>query len=232
MHTKRTIMLIVLAVVLLVAGAAALLVITLGLTGLALCAGLPMLSFGVYRLVLMPWQHHWGATQDERGRPMPGDDLYRATGVTTRAITIEAPPDRVWPWLVQIGHGRGGWYSYDRIDNDGRPSADHIVPELQNLSVGDRIPFMPGQGPVVQEIVPGRHLVAQDSGSSWCLAVHPYGPDGARTRLVSRWRAGWTLTPANAIWLMISDPGSFIMERKMLKGIKARAEAANQRTPV
>lgn len=227
MRTKQTIMMIVSIVLLGAAGAAVVLMITLGaLVGLALWSGLAMLVLGLYRLAVAPWQHHWGATPDEVAREMPGDELLEATGATTRAITIAAPPERIWPWLVQIGYGRGGWYSYDWIDNDGRPSVDRIVPELQRLTVGDRIPFMPEVGPVVRELVPERHLVSQDPGSSWCLALYPARGDGGRSRLVSRWRAGWSLTPASALWLMISDPGSFIMERKMLKGIKARAESA------
>ena len=125
---------------------------------------------------------------------------------------------------MQLGYGRGGWYSYDWIDNDGRPSADRIVPELQQLEVGDQIPMLPEMGPRVREIQPNHYLVAGDqTGSSWCLALDPTA-DGCR--LVSRWRASWQLTLANAFWILLSDPGSFIMEHKMLKGIKARAERA------
>jgi hypothetical protein len=155
---------------------------------------------------------------------MPGDDLIADVASTTRAITIAAPPEQVWPWLAQLGYGRAGWYSYDWIDNDGQPSADRIIPRLQALEVGDQIPMLPEMGPRVREIQPNRYFVAGDqSGSSWCLALYPT-PDGCR--LVSRWRASWRMTLANAFWILISDPGPFIMERKMLKGIKRRAERA------
>jgi hypothetical protein len=128
----------------------------------------------------------------------------------------------VWPWLVQIGLGRAGWYSYDWIDNDGRPSADRIVPEFQDLDVGDLIPMLPTYGPRVRSLERGRYLLAGDAEEgTWCLALAP-GEGG--TRLISRWRLNRKLTPANALMMLLSDPGAFIMERKMLKGIKARAE--------
>jgi hypothetical protein len=92
----------------------------------------------VYRLWVQPWQHRWGATDEEVGAAMPGDDLIPDAASTTRAISIAAPPEQVWPWLAQLGFGRAGWYSYDWIDNDGQPSADRIIPELQQLQVGVR----------------------------------------------------------------------------------------------
>jgi hypothetical protein len=91
-----------------------------------------------------PWQLTWGATPDEVSRPLPGDELVtRPTFNATRAITIDAPPEEIWPWLVQIGLTRAGWYSYDILDNLGRTSARHIIPELQHLAVGDVVPMSP-----------------------------------------------------------------------------------------
>ena len=90
--------------------------------------------------LLRPWHRHWGATPDEVGSAMPGDDLLlHAHFEATRAISIAAPPDHVWPWIVQIGFRRAGFYSYDLLDNLGHPSADRIVPEFQETAIGDRV---------------------------------------------------------------------------------------------
>jgi hypothetical protein len=156
---------------------------------------------------------------------MPGDDLLRAGAPgTTRAISIAAPPERVWPWLVQIGYGRGGWYSYDWLDNDGTPSAGRIDPELQRLAVGDRIVMIPGMGPVVREIEPNHHLLSAGDADTWCLLVRPTADGG--TRLISRWRQDWPKGPATSAWAAIADPGAFVMERKMLLTLRERAGSA------
>ena len=154
---------------------------------------------------------------------MPGDEIIPEANTTTRAITIRARPDDVWPWLIQIGYGRAGWYSYDWIDNDGRPSADRILPQYQDLEVGDQIVMVPGMGPRVRAIEPNRWILSGDEDTgTWCLALSPT-PEGA-TRLISRWRQNWPITPSTAFWILISDPGAFIMERRMLKGIRERVE--------
>jgi hypothetical protein len=226
MRTRLTIMAIVLAAAATAIGVVVLLGIVLGWLGLAIGALGTITVLGAYRLWIQPWQHRWGATDEEIRRAMPGDDLIPDAASTTRAITIAAPADQVWPWLVQLGYGRGGWYSYDWIDNDGQPSADRIIPELQQLQVGDQILMLPGMGPRVREVEPNRYFVAGDQEAGvWCLALYPAA---GGCRLVSRWRVDWPLTPATAFWILLSDPGAFIMERKMLKGIRLRAEAAVQ----
>jgi len=155
-------------------------------------------------------------------RALPGDDLLRADAPsTTRAITIDAPPEHVFPWLLQIGYGRGGWYSYDWIDNDGLPSVERIEPGM-GFEVGDRIEMLPGFGPVVRAIEPDRHVVSGGETDSWCLFVEP-AADG-RTRLISRWKQDWPRTPAASVWIAIADPGAFVMERKMLLRIRELAE--------
>jgi hypothetical protein len=223
-RSKMTIMGIVLGVMLLSLGILAALMLTLGpWPGLGLGMGITVVVLTLYLSIVQPCQHRWGATEEEAGRAMPGDDVIPGAKSTTRAITIRATPRDVWPWLVQIGYGRAGWYSYDWIDNDGRPSAERIIPEFQDLRPGDRIVMVPGMGPIVKAMEPNEWLLSGDQESgTWCLALYPRG-DGS-TRLVSRWRQNWTLTPATAFWILISDPGAFVMERKMLKGIKARAE--------
>jgi hypothetical protein len=216
--------------IVLVAASAALGVVALLVSALGALIGLAASVLGAatvlagYRRRVQPWQHRWGATDEEVWAAMPGDEVVPAAASTTRAITIAAAPEEVWPWLVQLGYGRAGWYSYDWIDNDGRASADRVVPELQDLRVGDQILMGPGMGPAVRALEPNRYLVAGDrEGGSWCLALRPVA---GGTRLVSRWRVRWPLTPATIFWVLLSDPGAFVMERRMLKGIKARAERA------
>jgi proline iminopeptidase len=101
----------------------------------------------------------WGCDPVEAGRALPGDEIVpEAEAVDTRGIDIAAPPEKVWPWLLQMGYGRAGWYSYDQLDTS-HPSADHIVPELQELAVGDIVPTHPGGGFEVRILEPERALV-------------------------------------------------------------------------
>ena len=105
------------------------------------------------------WWASWGVDPDEQTRALPGDDAVEGGEMLlTRGITIGAPPEAVWPWLVQMGFGRAGWYSYDQLDMKGR-SADAILPELQALNVGDRLPTHPEGGFEVRTIDPGHALV-------------------------------------------------------------------------
>jgi hypothetical protein len=109
-------------------------------------------------VVLRPMRRTWGMDPDEATRALPGDDLVPdAPIVETRGITIDAAPSAVWPWLVQMGYGRGGWYSYDRMDNHAA-SAERILPEFQSLTVGDVVPTWPGGGFQVAAMDPGRSL--------------------------------------------------------------------------
>jgi hypothetical protein len=226
MRSKITIVAIVLGAMLGSLGILVLLIAVLGLLpGLVVGIGVAALILIVYRFAVRPWHQRWGATDREVERTMPGDEVIPKAKSTTRAITINAAPHEVWPWLVQIGYGRAGWYSYDWIDNDGRPSAERILPVCQNLEVGDQIVMVPGMGPSVRAMEQNRWLLSGDEESgTWCLSLH--SADDGRTRLVSRWRQDWPFTPATAFWILISDPGAFIMERSMLIGIKRRAEHA------
>jgi hypothetical protein len=107
----------------------------------------------------MRWYRTWGIDPDEAGRALPGDDLVPEPGACdTRGLTIEAPPEAVWPWLVQMGYGRGGWYSYDAVDMKGA-SSGMIQPENQSLAVGDVVPTDPGGGFVVKVVEPEQALV-------------------------------------------------------------------------
>jgi hypothetical protein len=224
MRTKRVIGLIVVGCLLASAAVLGLLIGWLG-SALGILVGLliAVAVIGTYLQVLGPWQRRWRATDDEVRRGMPGDGLLRPDAPsTTRAITIDVPPEEVFPWLLQIGYGRGGWYSYDWIDNDGKPSVERIDPALQRLAVGQRIQMLPGMGPVVHEIVPERCIVSRGETDSWCLLVEPT-PDG-RTRLISRWRQDWPKTAGTYAWLVLADPGAFVMEQKMLRRIRDLAQ--------
>jgi hypothetical protein len=188
------------------------------------------LAIVLYLTVVQPWYNRWGATDEEVAMAMPGDDLIEDAKTVTRAIQIAAPPEAVWPWLVQLGFGKAGWYSYDWIDNDGIPSADTILPEFQNLEVGDRILMMPEMGFTVTSIDPNRSIVSllETGNTSWSLGLYPQ--QGGGTRLVSRWRNHWgMITPATAVFVAITSPGTFIMEQKMLREIRKRsARSAGQ----
>ena len=204
-------------------------VVRLGRTGgtaLALVVG--GVVAGAYGLAIRPWHLRWGATDEEVTRPMPGDDLLAGPGSATRAITIAATPEEIWPWLVQLGYGRAGWYSYDWIDNDFRSSAERVMPELQDLDVGDRILMMPSMGFEVVAIDQPHSLVSrlEDGSTSWCLALYPAG-DGT-TRLVSRWRPRFERSVASFLMLLLVEPGTFVMEQKMLRTIRDRVEASTR----
>ena len=121
--------------------------------------GLAGVGYAGYRYVVEPWWRSWGVDPSESDRPLAGDELVPApTEIETRGITIDAPPSRVWPWLVQMGFGRAGWYSYDRLDLTGR-STERIVPEWQTITVGDTMPTHPGGGFVVKTTEPEHALV-------------------------------------------------------------------------
>ncbi len=122
-------------------------------------AGAALAAVAAYRLAYVPWRRQWEASPEESDRPFPGDDIVPdAEYIDTMAVTIDAPPSAVWPWLLQMGYGRGGWYSYDAIDMLGN-SAREVIPDLQDLQVGQLIPFAPGAGFRVDVLEPERALV-------------------------------------------------------------------------
>jgi len=203
------------------------------------------------------------ATRAERRKTLPGDELVPSPlGSVTHAVTINAPPELVWPWLVQLGSGRAGWYSYDHVDNGGVPSARKVVAELQHVAVGDVMPWLPGaqDGFVVGEVTPERALVlvvplqrsvldsvasAPRLRASWALVLEPVNSD--RTRLIARSRPSrdWLAiqdynTPGRPLpieraydfmaklprplLLPLAACGHYVMESRMLRGVKSRAE--------
>jgi hypothetical protein len=124
-----------------------------------LTAGAAVSAVAGYELAWKPWRRQWDATDEEAARTLPGDDLIADPEfLQTMAVTVDAPPAAIWPWLLQMGYGRGGWYSYDAIDMLGHSSRE-IRPELQDLKVGDVVPFAPGIGFRVEVVEPERALV-------------------------------------------------------------------------
>jgi hypothetical protein len=192
-------------------------------------AGLCALYSGPLRRRILTW----GATEAEAGSRLPGDELLEdADGVSTRAIWIDAPAAVVWPWLAQMGPApRGGAYTYDWIENLpglGMHSVDHLLPEYQHPQIGDTVNL--GSNRMrVERVDPERVLGwrSEDGNWVWTFVVEERH---ARTRLISRNRFRLPTMVAR-IGMLPMEPGSLVMERKMLFGIKRRGEhVASART--
>lgn len=193
-----------------------------------------------------PWMLRWGATPQEVLGRLPGDDLIRGQYVTTHAITVTRPAAQVWPWLVQMGYRRGGWYSYDRLEKAAGVghfaeggSAKRIIPRLQLLSLGDTVDLSAAGGFTVAALEPQRSLVLR-------IPMDPLtgGPASARSRVVLDWTWAFILEPTEhgcrliirvrgdlrprwlAVLFPLLDPVHLLMERKMLQTIKRRAESS------
>lgn len=233
------------------------------LFGLAAAAGVAALT---YRFAFLPWFRSWGVVPADLNRTLPGDEIVPgAQAGETRSIVIDAAPAAIWPWLVQMGSGRGGWYSYGPMDMSATPDPGRtaILPEFQGLAVGDVMPTFPNGGFEVRILEPERALVlytdtvivraqigamaevtagvAADEGmpvkkasgsdvpefeASWAFVLEPVGLE--QTKLIERFRAhfGETDQPWTRYTMPMVDFGLFMMMRKQLLGIKARAEGS------
>ncbi|MEY2437217.1 MAG: hypothetical protein QOF97_2053 [Acidimicrobiaceae bacterium] len=177
------------------------------------------------------WHRHWGATSAEVTATLPGDALLPgAQFKSTRAITIDAPPDAVWPWLVQVGCLRGGFYSNDLLDNLGHPSATTVRADLQHLEVGQWIPMSPTPTPSehnafkVHSFDANRWLLWTKPDGTWSWQLTP--TESNTTRLVTRIHAvyDWRHPLSAFLGMLLMEFGDFAMQRRMLRGIKQRAE--------
>jgi hypothetical protein len=183
----------------------------------------------LYRKHVRDWVLTWGATAEEAARPLPGDDLLDpADLVATRAIQIDASPSAIWPWLVQMGPGRAGAYTYDWIENLfglNMHSADQIHPEWQDLNVGDVVRSHDDRpGMRVEILEPERVLSNRSEAGDW-VWTFVLVPENGSTRLISRNRIAMKGAAAGQhLGMLVMEPGSLVMERKMLLGIKQRAE--------
>lgn len=194
----------------------------------------------VYHVLLRPWHRQWGAREDEIHRHFPSDEIVsEPSDETTRAVTVEASSEEVWPWIVQLGQERGGFYSYTWLENlvgADIHNVDRIVPELQELEEGDSIRMVREdywlQSPVtsmtVERIDPGRTLVLQGhDGGTWTFHLDPI--DDETTRFLVRGRKPETRTAIGyALRYLTYELPHFIMERGMMLGIKTRAERNSQ----
>jgi hypothetical protein len=209
-------------------------------------AGLVGLSVGAYALVVRPRLLRWGATEEEVRRPYPGADLIPGgERSATMAVTIEAPPSKVWPWLVQMGADRAGWYSWDHLDNLGHPSAERIHPEWQEISVGDHVAATPDASVwwEVAALEPERFLALRISidllwrpfetvgprpgfysDSLWCFLLEEV--PGGRTRLV---QSGYVSTRPRLLQtignFVFWEPAHWIMQTRQFANMKRRAES-------
>jgi hypothetical protein len=179
-----------------------------------------------YLVFVRPRLLRWGATAGEVARALPGDDIVPRPHLrATRAITIDAPPEAVWPWLVQMGAPpRAGWYGYELVE--GRPSTDHIIPELQKLQVGDVLPTGPdGAGYTVERIEPERVLLLTVRGFyvtlSWAMVLFDLG---GRTRMLFRLRVRCRPGLLGTVYFLATESGDFLTTRKQMTTIKHLAE--------
>ena len=204
-----------------------------------------------YLLIVRPWHIKWGATDEDVRKRLPGDDLVPHPALeSTRAVTIQAPAEEVWRWLVQLGQDRGGFYSYDRLENLAGAdihNVDRIVPQMQHLKVGDFVPMAPVEwavpmgGFTVVRIEPQRAVVWRqgwpdeveklspseaEGRGTWAFVLEEV--DEGATRLLLRERSGLRPRMRDVLlnYLLI-ERQHFVMERRMLKGIKERAERAH-----
>ena len=190
----------------------------------------------VYLTRIRPWQLRWGATDDEIKRSMPGDDIVDNPSFNaTRAVTIKAPAENIYPWIVQMGVKRAGWYSYDLLDNLGRPSAESILPEYQNIEVGDVIAMSPDgkQGMRVKDFKKNKWMLWWDNkgDSSWIWGIYVDGE--VNSRLVTRVRIKYRLFSPTIAFNLLIEFFDIIMMRKCMLGIKRRAEKiTSAQTPV
>jgi hypothetical protein len=214
--------------------------------------GLAVLALVGYDQLVRPWLRGWGATDRERRAPLPGDDLVRGRYQSTHAITIGASPAQVWPWIVQMGYGRGGWYSYDQLeqaigagDFAQAGSARSIVAGLQGLAVGDTVLLSANGGLTVVGLEVPHRLVLH-----YRMDLLTAAPASERSRAVFDWTWVFVLRPVGEgcrlivrvrgdlapSWLAVVvrpllEPVHLVMERKTLLGLKQRAEQATTRAP-
>lgn len=188
-----------------------------------------------YLAIFRPWQLRWGATDEEVKRSMPGDNIVdKPSFNATRAVTINAPAENIYPWIVQMGVNRAGWYSYDLLDNLARPSAEVILPKHQNIQVGDLIPMSPDgkQGIWVKDFRTTEWMLWWDKigDTSWVWVIYSEGK--SYSRLVTRVRVKYRWFSPAILFNLIIEFFDILMMHKCMLGIKRRAEALPRSKPL
>ncbi|HUK64971.1 MAG TPA: hypothetical protein VLV15_16650 [Dongiaceae bacterium] len=182
-----------------------------------------LMGIAAYRIGLVPWTRSWGATTAERRAMLPGDELVERAGVTmTRAITVDAPIEAVWPWLAQIGQDRAGFYSYRWLENLAgcrMPEAHEVHPEWQDRRVGEMVMFHPRTGARLARFDRNRSYAFE---GGWYLTL--VATAEGRARLIARSRI--PRGPASILYALLIELPHFIMERKMLRNIAQLAATA------
>ena len=195
---------------------------------LAVTLGGAAAAFGAYFAILRPKHLRWGATAEEFKEYLPGDELVpKAIHNATHAITIDAPPNYVWPWLVQLGQNKGGFYSYTALENlvgCQMKNAEVIHPEWQDLKAGDPVWFHP-KAPTQQVLIleDKQHMVLGKVGE-FVWGFHLKALPGSKTRFIVRGISSRKGVFARAVDILFWEPAHFVMERKMMLTIKRLAE--------
>lgn len=200
------------------------------LTKIMAVLALVSIVMAFYLFWARPYQLRWGATDNEVNQPLPGDEINpHPTFLATRAITIEGKPEQIWPWLLQMGYGRAGFYAYDILENIGSPrgirSADYIIPEFQQFKVGDSVPISPAGGLTFYAIEPNQYLIwrGDEAYGGFIWALYPL--DNSHTRLVSRARLSYSWNrPTQLVLDIFTEFADHLAIRKILQGVKGRVE--------
>jgi hypothetical protein len=198
--------------------------------------GIASLIAAAYTFVIRPWMLRWGSNDEERARRLPGDDIEPdASYVTTRALTVDASAAAIWPWLIQMGQDRAGFYTHNWVErwlHSGIPDTSVLRPEWQHLEVGDLmrtnhdIGGRPMGWPVV-DIDEGRALVVKSESmpaGTYAFVIEPI--DAKRSRLIVRDRARWKWTEM-PFAALVFEPLHAYMETGLIKGVKRRVESSS-----